>query len=117
MGADINSINMWIPLDHCGAATGAPGLDVVPRRMREVFRPGADKAYFNWSIAEDDITEAFGSDAVCSPEFFAGDAYFFDHFFLHRTQFREDYTRPRYAIETWFFGNRNFPKNQVPLAW
>ena len=72
---------------------------------------------FSWTVGEDDIVDTFGGDAVCSPIFRPGDAFFFDHFFLHRTQFREDFTRPRYAIETWFFGDKNFPRNQLPLAW
>lgn len=117
MGSEINSINMWVPMDKCGGATGAPGLDVVPVRMREVFKPGAEGAIFDWSISEDDIREAFGEDAVASPVFEPGDAFFFDHFYLHRTQYRQDFTRSRYALETWFFGNRNFAPNQVPLAW
>ena len=117
MGSDINSINMWVPLDRCGGDSGAPGLDVLPRRLTEIFRPGAESAIFSWSVGEDDIAEAFGENAVVSPVFEAGDAFFFDHFYLHRTQFREDFTRPRYAIETWFFGEKNFPDNQVPLRW
>ena len=117
MGNDINSINMWIPLDTCGGDTGAPGLDVVPRRLSEIVRPGEDSAVFSWSVGGDDIDKTFGTDAVVSPVFQAGDAFFFDHFYLHRTQFREDFSRPRYAIETWFFDSVNFPANQIPLAW
>jgi len=117
MGNDINSLNMWIPLDTCGGDTGAPGLDVVPRRLSEIVRPGEDSAVFSWSVGGDDIDKTFGADAVVSPEFEAGDAFFFDHFYLHRTQFREDFSRPRYAIETWFFDSVNFPANQIPLSW
>jgi len=117
MGNDINSINMWIPLDTCGGETGAPGLDVVPRRLTEIVRPGEDSAVFSWSVGGEDIDKTFGADTVISPEFEAGDAFFFDHFYLHRTQFREDFSRPRYAIETWFFDSVNFPANQIPLAW
>ena len=117
MGNDINSLNMWIPLDTCGGDTGAPGLDVVPRRLSEIVRPGEDSAVFSWSVGGDNIDKNFGADAVVSPVFQAGDAFFFDHFYLHRTQFREDFSRPRYAIETWFFDSVNFPANQVPLKW
>lgn len=117
MGPEINSINMWVPMDTCGAATGAPGLDIVPVRMREIFKPGADGAMFDWSISEGDLREEFGEEAFFSPVFEPGDAFFFDHFYMHRTQYREDFTRSRYALETWFFGSKNFPPNQVPLAW
>lgn len=117
MGPEINSINMWVPMNKCGGSTDSPGLDVVPVRMREVFRTGADGAMFDWSISEEDLREAFGQDAFVSPVFEQGDAFFFDHFYMHRTQYRQDFSRPRYALETWFFGDRNFPPNQVPLAW
>ena len=117
MGAGINSINMWIPLDLCGNDTGAPGLDVLATRLREVVKPGTEGAAFEWSVSEDDITRKYGRDMIVSPTFNAGDAFFFDHFYLHRTQYKESFDRHRYAIETWFFGSRNFPKNQIPLAW
>lgn len=117
MGTDINSINMWIPLDSCGGETGAPGLDVVPKRLTEIVRPGEKSAAFSWSVGVDEINKGFGSEGVLSPVFEAGDAFFFDHFYLHRTQYREDFSRPRYAIETWFFDCINFPENQVPLRW
>lgn len=117
MGSDINSLNMWIALDHCGSESGAPGLDVLPRRLTEIFSPGKEGAIFSWSVGEDDIRQAFGAGATCSPEFLPGDAFLFDHFYLHRTQYREHSSRPRYAIETWLFGSRNFPRNQVPLSW
>lgn len=117
MGNNINSINMWIPLDACGGDSGAPGLDVLPKRLSEIVRPSEDSAVFSWSVGGEDIDRTFGIDATMSPEFEAGDAFFFDHFYLHRTQFRKEFYRPRYAIETWFFGSVNFPANQVPLKW
>ena len=117
MGCDINSINMWIPLDTCGGETGAPGLDVLPERLTEIVKSGTDDAVFNWSISKGEISESFGEDAIISPVFNAGDAFFFDHFYLHRTQYRESFSHLRYAIETWFFGSTNFPKNQIPLRW
>jgi hypothetical protein len=117
MGCDINSINMWIPLDNCGGETGAPGLDLLPKRLTEIVNTGTDGAVFNWSISKGEINESFGEDAIISPVFNAGDAFFFDHFYLHRTQYKENFSHLRYAIETWFFGSANFPKNQIPLRW
>jgi hypothetical protein len=35
----------------------------------------------------------------------------------HRTQYRTDFTKPRYAVESWFFGATTFPKEQIPVAW
>jgi hypothetical protein len=36
---------------------------------------------------------------------------------LHRTQYRNDFTKIRYAVESWFFGATTFPKEQIPVAW
>ncbi len=115
MGTDINSVNLWLPLNACGGETGSPGLDVLPRRLTEIA--SAKGAQFDWSVSTAEVTRDAGMDAISSPAFSAGDAYFFDHFLLHRTQCRADFHMPRYAIETWFFGANSFPKNQVPLAW
>jgi hypothetical protein len=115
MGTDINTINMWLPLSTCGGETGAPGMDVIPQRLYRIA--SADGADFAWSVSEDQVRSGAMSTGTTAPVFNAGDAFFFDHFYLHRTQFREDFTRPRYAIESWFFGATTFPKSQVPVAW
>lgn len=115
MGANINSINMWIPLNECGGETGAPGMDVVPLRLNKIA--SSEGAQFNWSVSDEQATDGYDRGRPLMPEFNEGDAFFFDHFFLHRTQYRTDFTKVRYAIETWFFGESTFPKNQIPLAW
>ncbi len=116
MGTNLNSLNMWIPLNKCGGRTGAPGLDVVPQRLYEIA--SAEGAQFNWSVSDSMVTDRYTEDqAVVMPEFNAGDAFFFDHLYLHRTQYRTDFTKLRYAVETWFFGASSFPKNQIPLTW
>jgi hypothetical protein len=115
MGTNLNSLNMWLPLNKCGAATGAPGLDVVPQRLYEIV--SAEGAQFNWSVSDSLVNGKFAEIRPLMPQFNAGDAFFFDHFYLHRTQYRTDFTQLRYAVETWFFGASSFPKNQIPLAW
>ena len=117
MGPEINSLNMWVPLSRCGGETGAPGMDILPARLLEIVGAGDDDAVFKWSVGKDAVQSKYGPDSMVSPEFEVGDAFFFDHFLLHRTQYKEDFPRIRYAIETWFFGAKNFPKNQIPLAW
>lgn len=117
MGSYINSLNLWVPLDTCGGKTGAPGLDIIPKRFKEIVNPGEADAALNWSTGNDTISGLEEDCAPVSPEFNPGDVIFFDHFLLHRTQYGEDFGRTRYAIETWFFGSRNFPKNQIPLRW
>lgn len=115
MGTDINSINLWLPLTDCGGATGAPGMDLVPQRLYSIA--SAEGASFDWSVSDSHVNQQFRAAQPVAPVFHAGDAFFFDHLYLHRTQFREDFTHPRYAIETWFFGASAFPDDHAPLAW
>lgn len=115
MGAHINSLNMWVPLNECGGETGAPGMDVVPLRLMDIA--SSEGAQFDWSVSDSRASDGLGGGQPLKPEFNEGDAFFFDHFFLHRTQYRTDFTKIRYAVETWFFGETSFPKNQIPLAW
>ncbi len=115
MGTNLNSINMWIPLNECGGETGAPGMDVVPQRLTRIS--SAEGAQFDWSVSDSEVSSRFANSQPLMPVFNAGDAFFFDHFYLHRTQYRTDFTKLRYAVETWFFGASSFPKNQIPLAW
>ena len=115
MGTDINSLNLWIPLTECGGETGAPGMDVVPKRLYDIAT--AEGAAFDWSVSDEHIQGGAFEARSVAPVFHAGDAFFFDHLYLHRTQSRTDFTRVRYAIETWFFGETTFPKDQVPILW
>tara|TARA_R100000005_G_scaffold95676_1_gene78160 strand:+ start:3337 stop:4293 length:957 start_codon:yes stop_codon:yes gene_type:complete len=115
MGEHINSINLWIPLTRCGGETGAPGMDVVPARLRHIV--SADGALFDWSVSPESVSSHFPRTPPVAPVFNPGDALLFDHLFLHRTQYRTDFQRPRYAIETWFFGESAAPLNQVPIRW
>ena len=115
MGTDINTINLWIPLTECGGETGAPGMDLIPKRLNKIA--SAEGATFDWSVSDEEASSNFGGASPVAPVFNPGDAFFFDHFYLHRTQFRDDFTKLRYAIETWFFGSTSFPKSQVPIAW
>ncbi|MGB1140723.1 MAG: hypothetical protein ACPG1A_07480, partial [Halioglobus sp.] len=115
MGREINSLNLWIPLNACGGASGAPGMDLVPLRLNDIA--SAEGAQFDWSVSDSHVTGSYQGTGLVAPEFNAGDALFFDHFYLHRTQYRTDFDKIRYAVETWFFGESHFPKNQIPLAW
>lgn len=115
MGTDINSINLWIPLTECGGTTGAPGMDVVPKRLYNIA--SAEGATFDWSVSDEMVQGGAFDSLPVAPVFNAGDAYFFDHLYLHRTQSGLDFNKVRYAIETWFFGETTFPKSQVPIAW
>ena len=115
MGTNLNSLNMWIPLNECGGTTGAPSMDVVPQRLNKIA--SATGAQFDWSVSDSQVSSRLADGQSLAPAFSAGDVFFFDHFYLHRTQYRPDFTKLRYAVETWFFGASSFPKNQIPIDW
>ena len=115
MGTNLNSLNMWMPLNECGGTTGAPSMDVVPQRLNKIA--SAAGAQFDWSVSDSQVSSRLVNSQPLAPTFSAGDVFFFDHFYLHRTQYRPDFTKLRYAVETWFFGASSFPKNQIPIDW
>lgn len=115
MGDAIDSLNCWVPLTDCGAGTDAPGMDIVPVRLMQAFEKGT--GVLNWTVSPQAVVDQLGEDAIVTPAFRRGDAFFFDHCLIHRTQHVPGSTAERYAIETWFFDSGNFPKNQIPIRW
>ncbi len=115
MGEYIDSLNCWAPLTDCGEGTDVPGMDIVPVRFLSTFEKGT--GVLNWTVSPQAVTDRFGEEAVITPAFRRGDAFFFDHCLVHRTQHVPDALSERYAIETWFFDSTSFPKNQIPIQW
>jgi ectoine hydroxylase-related dioxygenase (phytanoyl-CoA dioxygenase family) len=115
MGDDISSLNCWIPLSDCGAGYSLHGMDIVPVRLVSTFAKGSGA--LNWTISPQSVVEKYSENSIVTPTFRTGDAFFFDHLLVHRTQCVPSATEKRYAIETWFFDSVNFPKNQIPLKW
>ena len=97
MGAGIRSLNVWIPLTHCGDT--APGLDIVGRRLDEIVQTGQG-AIYAWAT-DPDAAERAAAGSIVRPIFEPGDALVFDHMNLHRTAIDPDMQHERYAIETW----------------
>ncbi|MGZ4683923.1 MAG: phytanoyl-CoA dioxygenase family protein [Acidimicrobiales bacterium] len=119
LGADVRSVNVWLALTDCGADADAPGLDYLPRRVDHVLETGTEGAFFDWSVGPDLVTrlaDEMGAPIV-RPAFRAGDALLFDDVFLHRTGIGEHLSRPRYAIESWFFAPSRYPDDQIPLVF
>ena len=100
-----------------GVNRGRQAWILLPQRLTEILGAGEGEAVFDWSVSDHAMKTSQSNNTIIAPVFEAGDALFFDHFLLHRTQYGHDFIRPRYAIETWFFGEKNFPSNQVPLSW
>ena len=112
---DVRSLNVWIALSRCGDV--APGLDIVPRRLEHFVETGTEGTWFDSQIAPDLAAEAAGEAGVVRPIFEPGDALLFDDLFLHQTGSGPEMTRPRYAIESWFFGPSAYPREYVPIAF
>jgi hypothetical protein len=114
LGRDVRTINVWLALSQCGV--DAAGLDIVARRVPYVIQTGSHGATFNWSVGPGLVeTLVEGGVDIASPVFEPGDALLFDHLMLHRTGARPNLTRPRWAIETWFFAPSFYPVDQGPL--
>jgi hypothetical protein len=112
LGKDIRSLNIWIALSDCGV--DSPGLELVARRLDHIVQTGTDGTFLDW-VASDAAVEARFSGAIVRPLFAAGDALLFDHLLLHRTHRNGEMTRPRYAIESWFFAPSAYPAQQTGI--
>jgi hypothetical protein len=106
------ALNLWLSLSRCGDE--APGLDLVPRRLDEIVIP--HDAMLDVELTRAKAREAAGDVAIVRPIFEPGDALLFDEMFLHQTASDPSMTKPRFAIESWFFAASAFPAGYAPLA-
>lgn len=51
MNSGIKSLNFWMSLTDCGTGTQSPGMDLIPRRLNEVVKPGTNGAAFDWTVS------------------------------------------------------------------
>jgi hypothetical protein len=109
---DVRALNLWLSLSRCGDE--APGLDVVPRRLEEVVIDHG--AMLDVELTRAKAREAAGDAGILRPIFEPGDALFFDELFLHQTASEPSMPKPRFAIESWFFGGSAFPRDYAPIA-
>jgi hypothetical protein len=103
MGEEIRTINLWLPLSHCGDGTAAPGIALIPKRLHEVVEYGTRGAKLDWTVGAELAAEIAEDAPMVRPHFEPGDALFFDHLSLHRTGHAAHQTENRYAIESWFY--------------
>ena len=116
MGADLRTVNVWLPLMDCGGDAPRAGLDLVPRRVDHILETGVDGAIFDWTISESVVDRAAGGVGVVRPVFHAGDAMLFDQFMVHRTGLTPGMDQERMAVESWFFAPSAYPDDHVPLV-
>jgi hypothetical protein len=113
---DVNSLNLWVSLSHCGDT--APGLDLVPRRLDEIVEAGVGPdGLAAITVRHERAEQLAGELGIARPVFEPGDGIFFDHLNLHRTASEPDMIGTRYAIESWFFGPSAFPEGYTSLAF
>jgi hypothetical protein len=111
---DVRALNLWLSLSRCGDES--PGLDIVPRRLEEIVATATDEAVLSYQVSQLKAEEAAGDRRIVRPIFEPGDALFFDELFLHQTGSHPSMPKPRFAIESWFFGGSAFPGEYGPLA-
>lgn len=114
LGPHVRALNLWIALTSCGGdITDTPGLALVPRRVDELLETGTGAGVVH-GIGNDVVKERYG-DEIVRPRFHAGDALLFDERFLHKTGRRRGMTKPRYAVECWFFPRSSYPEQYPGL--
>lgn len=111
---EVRSLNLWLSLSRCGDE--APGLEMVPRRLDHLVKTGGEGTMIPNQVSPATAEEAAGDMPIVSPIFEPGDAVFFDELFLHQTGSDPKMPKPRYAIESWFFGGSAFPPDYAPIA-
>jgi hypothetical protein len=67
-------------------------------------------------VTQQAAEQAAGDKPILRPIFEPGDALFFDELFLHQTGTDPTMPKPRYALESWFFGSSAFPWEYAPLS-
>jgi Phytanoyl-CoA dioxygenase (PhyH) len=111
---DVRALNLWLALSRCGDES--PSLDMVPRRLDYLVAQQTDEAVLSIQVSQAMAEKAAGDRGIIRPKFEPGDALFFDDMFLHATGSDPAMPKPRYAIESWFFGASGFPVEYGPLA-
>lgn len=109
----VRALNLWLSLSRCGDE--APGLDLLPRRLNELVATQTEEAVLSYQISQSKAEEAAGDTPLIRPIFEPGDALFFDELFMHQTGSDPSMPKPRYAIESWFFGPSASPP-YIPIA-
>lgn len=117
LGDGIETINLWVALSDCGGSRPAPGMEIIADHRKHIHPTGTRGAALDWTVGPELVSELALERPVLAPEFNPGDALFFDHYNLHRTQSDDRQQATRYAVESWFFAASRAPTKQRPLIF
>jgi hypothetical protein len=100
-------MNVWIPIDPCGAGTQSPGLELVARQLPSLLptRGGNDNEYAiqHMEIDEETVRTRVPAEWLWRPRFALGDALLFLGTTVHRTSVESGMDKLRTSIELRFF--------------
>ena len=88
----------------------------MPTRLDDLVEAGGEGTVLDYQVSNATAEKAAGDLGIIRPIFEPGDVLLFDDLFLHQTGSQPDMPKPRYAIESWFFGTTGFTSNYVPLV-
>jgi predicted O-methyltransferase YrrM len=63
LGAATRAENLWLSLTASG--DDSPGLELVPRRLHHIVKPGTDGAQYEWSVSPSVVEAIAGSATFC----------------------------------------------------
>ena len=113
-GEGTRTVNVWVVVTACGS--NAPGLDLLPRRMRSML-PTRKDLPIDFVIPNEAVEALALETPICRPEFQAGDAILFDQWLVHQTGWGGLFTEARYGFECWFFAPSTFPVKWYPFLY
>lgn len=113
MGEGVSALNLWVALSECGEGTAAPGIALLPKRIREILEYGTRGARMDWVVGSELVEELAQDAPIVCPRFSPGDALFFDHYSLHRSGHGANQSERRYALESWFYSRSGTAGNVV----
>jgi len=118
------TVNVWVALNECGGTSPASGLEILPRRFREIHKPsrpiagdtvGENDRKVPLALDDDTVAALYAGGSPVLPHFLAGDALLFDEWLPHRTATGSGLTESRYALELWHFAPSAMPSAYTPL--
>jgi hypothetical protein len=114
MGLDTRAVDIWVALTECGDGADAPGLSILPKRLRSSARPNDVGPLI--PLNADELATVADGVPVNRPHCQPGDALLFDELCLHANGGgRPGLTRHRYALEAWMFAPSAKPADYLPI--